>query len=126
GVADHVLRTRRPYWVRDYRAAPDIEHDPDFDRQTQAEGMVAVLGVPLMAADRVFGVLYAADREPRAFMQDEIALLSAYADHAAVALENARLYDQARRAVDEVKAAHAVIEANVHTLEHSAAIQEAL
>lgn len=126
GVADHVLRTHKPYWVRDYRSADDIKHDPDFDRVTRAEGMVAVLGIPLMAADRVFGVLYAADREPRAFMQDEIALLSAYADHAAVALENARLYDQARRAVGEVEAAHAVIEANVHTLEHSAAIQEAL
>lgn len=126
GVASHVVQTRRPYWVRDYRAATDIEHDIDFDRQTQAEGMVAVLGVPLTAGNRVFGVLYAADREPRAFMQEEIALLSAYADHAAVALENARLYDQARRALDEVTAAHAVIEANVHTLEHSAAIQEAL
>ena len=126
GVAGHVVQTRRPYWVRDYRAADDIQHDADFDRQTQAEGMVAVLGVPLAAGDRVFGVLYAADREPRAFMQEDIALLSAFADHAAVALENARLYDQARRALDDVTAAHAVIEANVHTLEHSAAIQESL
>lgn len=53
------------------------------------------LGVPLVVKDHVIGVLTLVHREPH-FYQDDIANLAlAFAQNAAVAIENARLYEQA-------------------------------
>lgn len=94
GIAGRVARTRAPYWESDYLASTEIVHDPVVDRAIEAEGIVSMLGVPLIAGDRFLGTLIAANREERPFVRDDVALLSAFGDHAAVALENARLYDE--------------------------------
>ena len=44
---------------------------------------------------------------------EDIALLTAFGHHAAVALENSRLYDESRRALQELREAYATIEAAV-------------
>lgn len=49
------------------------------------------------------GALFAADRSERSFQADEIALLIAFADHAVVALDNARLYEAGRTALRELR-----------------------
>jgi GAF domain-containing protein/sugar diacid utilization regulator len=126
GVAGRVLDTRAPYWVANYPRADEIAHSSDFDRTFVEEGLVALLGVPLVAANRVFGVLYAANRVERPFPREEVALLSAFADHAAVALENARLYDESRQALQHLEEAYSTIEGQVEVMERSAAVHEAL
>jgi PAS domain S-box-containing protein len=57
----------------------------------------AVLAVPLRVKGRVIGVLAAGDALGRHFSADEVRLAEALADHAAVALENARLYTEAEQ-----------------------------
>lgn len=126
GVAGHAIRSRTPYWVANYRASEEIVHDASFDDVLSHEGLIALLGVPLIANDRVLGVLYAANREERPFAPEEVALLSAFADHAAVALENARLYDQRSRALSELTGAYSTIASHVEVMERSAAVHEAL
>jgi transcriptional regulator with GAF, ATPase, and Fis domain len=66
-----------------------------------------MLGVPLVAGDRFLGTLIAANREERPFARDDVTLLRAFGDHAAVALENARLYDESRRALHALETAFA-------------------
>jgi signal transduction histidine kinase len=64
----------------------------------------SVLAVPLLSHERVIGVLALGDREGRQFRQEEILLAQGFAEQAALALENARLYAEARdanRAKDE-------------------------
>ncbi|MFF3448520.1 helix-turn-helix domain-containing protein [Streptomyces sp. NPDC002667] len=126
GLGGKVLASLRPHWVRHYAATTRIDHDPDFDRLVADEGLVALLGVPLVVRGRAVGALFAADRSQRAFHADEIALLRAFADHAAVALDNARLYEASRSALAELRVAYGKIEDHVAVVERAQAIHEAL
>ncbi|HEY3483252.1 MAG TPA: GAF domain-containing protein, partial [Streptomyces sp.] len=119
GLGGKVLASRSPHWVRDYAGATLIEHDADFDRLVTTEKLVALLGVPLVIRGEAVGALFAADRAERAFQADEIALLNAFADHAAVAIDNARLYEASRTALRELRVAY-------RKIERSQAIHEAL
>ncbi len=126
GLGGKVLATRSPHWVRNYAASTLIDHDPDFDRLAVTEALVALLGVPLVIRGEVVGALFAANRSERSFHAGEIALLSAFADHAAVALGNARLYEASRTALRELQIAYRKIEEHVAVMERAQAIHEAL
>lgn len=126
GVGGRVIATGAPAWVSNYLATRDVPHDPAFDDLVLPEGMVALLGVPLLVGSEVIGVLFAADRSERPFEHDEVALLSAFADHAAVALNNARLYDESRSALKELQAAYLTIERQVAQMERAQAVHESL
>ncbi|HEY3472252.1 MAG TPA: GAF domain-containing protein [Amycolatopsis sp.] len=119
GLGGKVLASRSPHWVRDYAASTLIEHDPAFDRLVTTEKLVALLGVPLVIRGEAVGALFAADRSERSFQADEIALLNAFADHAAVALDNARLYEESRTALRDLRVAY-------RKTERAQAIHEAL
>lgn len=126
GLGGKVLATRRPQWVRNYAASTHIDHDAGFDRLVGTEDLVALLGVPLVIRDEVVGALFAAYRSERSFHAGEIALLSAFADHAAVALDNARLYEKSRTALQELRVAYRKIEEHVAVVERAQATHEAL
>ncbi|MEU5260915.1 GAF domain-containing protein [Amycolatopsis sp. NPDC021455] len=119
GLGGKVLASKSPHWVRDYATSTLIQHDPDFDRLVVAEELGALLGVPLVVRGEAVGALFAADRSERSFQAEEIALLNAFADHAAVALDNARLYEASRAALRELRVAY-------RRIERAQAIHEAL
>jgi signal transduction histidine kinase len=52
------------------------------------------LGIPLIAKNKVIGMLSMSRAEPASFNQDEILLASTFAVQASIALDNARLYDK--------------------------------
>jgi hypothetical protein len=126
GLGGKVLASRSPQWVRNYATTTRIDHDPNFDRLAETEALVALLGVPLVIRGEAVGALFAADRAERSFQADEIALLSAFADHAAVALDNARLYEARRTALQELRVAYRQIEEHMAVMERAQAIHEAL
>jgi signal transduction histidine kinase/DNA-binding response OmpR family regulator/uncharacterized protein YigA (DUF484 family) len=59
------------------------------------------LGVPVMTADRVLGVIALASVRVRAFDEADVRLLSTLATSMGVALENARLFDETKRLLTE-------------------------
>jgi signal transduction histidine kinase/CheY-like chemotaxis protein len=61
------------------------------------------VGVPLMKEERVLGVLGVLGRIAHPFTDADHDLLDSFASQAAIALENARLYDTARRALETLK-----------------------
>ncbi len=67
-------------------------------------GAVAYLGLPVKIRETVLGVLTFTTGAPRRYSADELALLGSFADHAAIALDNARLYEEAQRALSDVRA----------------------
>jgi len=76
------------------------------------EGIHAVLSVPLVSKGRPLGVIRIYDSRIRRFKPREIELLQAFADQAAVAIENAALYEDLRDAYYEtVRALTIAIEA---------------
>jgi two-component system nitrate/nitrite sensor histidine kinase NarX len=69
----------------------------------QEEGLRMVVSVPLIAKDAVLGVLNLATRTPRAITPEERTLLAAIGQQAGVAVENARLYEQAEATAAEAE-----------------------
>jgi two-component system NtrC family sensor kinase len=100
GLTRLVLRARRPY------TAPDVLLDPRANLPAEREadlvslGDRAVLVVPLIVRDRVFGTLMIRDITGRRFEPAEIELAQAFADQAAIALDNAHLFEEAHAGRD--------------------------
>src|SRR3954452_3596830 len=63
----------------------------------------SILAVPVLARDRLEGALNVRTRRPRAFAEDEIALLTAIAGQVGQAIENAKLYERAQQRVSELE-----------------------
>ena len=81
-----------------YRTA-DIKRDPRFRGWWPAAHpqMGSFLGVPIVARDEVVGAFYLTDKEAaHDFSASDQALIEMLAPHAAVAMENARLYERSR------------------------------
>ena len=84
-------------------ATPNLLADPRFTfteemrARVERAGHRSVLAVPLRVGERVIGALGVGDQVGRRFGADEIRLAEAFADQAALALENARLYTETTR-----------------------------
>jgi hypothetical protein len=104
GLGGLVAQTAHPYASADYLTDPRFAHTSPIDDAVSAERMVGILGVPLMLGSKVIGVLFAADRQRREFTAEEVALLASLADHAAIAIDNAQLLEETRRANDTISA----------------------
>ncbi|MGO3136635.1 MAG: helix-turn-helix domain-containing protein, partial [Agrococcus casei] len=87
GLASVVVESRTAQWVADYSAYAAERHDADIDDAVSSEGLVALLGVPMLTSDDVLGVLFVANRAATHFSPEEVALLSAVADHASIILQ---------------------------------------
>ncbi|MGM7680351.1 helix-turn-helix domain-containing protein [Microbacterium sp. A94] len=101
GLASVAVHTQHPQWVEDYSTLTSVPHDPTIDAIMREEQLRSLLGAPLVVNGRVLGVLFAASRVPHAFRPDEVALLSAFAGHAALALHQAQLLRDATEATAE-------------------------
>lgn len=105
GMSWFVIESRKPFWSEEYGTAEHITHDPDLDQAMRGENLHATLGVPLVKGDEVLGVLFTSNRRPRPFLPEEVTLMNAFADSAAVALDNARTFatsEAARRDLEEL------------------------
>lgn len=119
GLGGLVAQTARPYASTDYRTDRRFRHTGAIDDGVAEEGLRGILGVPLRVGSQIIGVLFAADRTPREFTPDAIALLGSLADHAAVAIDSARLLEETRSALARLEAA------NETTRAHSEALRRA-
>ena len=109
GLLGLVAQTGEPYYTEDYHSDPRFLHQEFIDTAVEGEQIRAILGVPLTVEGKVIGALLAVHRTVRPFPPGEVSLLMSFAAHAAVALENAQLFEQLDRANRQVRAqAHAV------------------
>ncbi len=103
----------------------DAQADPEYTYGVmQVEPLRTVLGVPMLRADDLLGVIFIYRREVLPFTDSEISLMETFADQAAIAIENARLLTelQARtgdltRSVQELRALGEVSQALSSTLD---------
>ncbi|HEV7146923.1 MAG TPA: GAF domain-containing protein, partial [Pedococcus sp.] len=110
GLLGLVAQTGEPYFTEDYEADSRFVHRDFIDSAVQGENIRAILGVPLMVDGAVIGALLAVHRTVRRFPSSEVTLLMSFAAHAALALENARLFEQIDRANQQVRAQAAAVE----------------
>ena len=88
-VSGRVVKERRAIAVPDVTADPSYVY-PDLARH---EGLCSLLSVPMLCQERAIGVINSYTSAPHVFLPDEIGLLEAIANQAAVAIENTRLVE---------------------------------
>ncbi|WP_020577446.1 helix-turn-helix domain-containing protein [Actinopolymorpha alba] len=126
GLLGLVAQTGAPYFTDDYFADRRFLHRDYIDEAVAEEGIRAILGVPLLLGGRVLGALLAGNRSARPFPPGEVALLGSLAAHAAIALENARLFEETQAAVRDLDAANATIRAHSEAVELAASAHDRL
>lgn len=102
GVTGRVLERGEPFWTNDYASDPRIT--PAFADQVRAAGITSVLAVPVRLRDETVGVLCGFHGRPVQISSDDITLASDLAQVVAVAVANARLYEEARQREKEARA----------------------
>jgi PAS domain S-box-containing protein len=103
-----VLREGRPVIIDDVRG--DSPYALAYQRatgplfETALSEINCILVAPLALKDRVIGIMTVSHTEKGFYTQHHADLVMAIASHAAVAIENARLYEEAQRAARETEA----------------------
>jgi FOG: GAF domain len=105
GIAGWVVMSEQPISVS------DLQHDARFASEVaETTGYVprAILAVPVVGPRRLLGVIEVLDRDAaRPGAEHDMRLLSLFADQAAIAIENSRVFADLGRAVLEAVAAAA-------------------
>ena len=95
GLAGWVIQNRRPALVPDTsKDSRWLARTGDLERKT---GSKSALCVPLLARERLVGVLTLVHSIPKAFGKEHLELMRAIADQAGIAVLNARLYTESQR-----------------------------
>ncbi|GAB2808103.1 helix-turn-helix domain-containing protein [Streptomyces chlorus] len=126
GLGGLVAQTARPYVTDDYFRDDRFDHTLTIDTGVRDEGLVAILGVPLMLGHTVIGVLFAADRRARVFEREQIALLGSFAALAAAALDTANLLAETRSALAGLERANEIIQDRSGVIERASDIHDRL
>ena len=79
----------KPMWIEDATTNPAVQYPLEAKR----EGIASILGVPLIIRNKVIGALRVYTSEPRKFSDDEVRFLFGFAEQVALAIENARSYE---------------------------------
>lgn len=97
---DKVITRREPVIIPDIWEGPrglDLQKGPERDLYPAFGYAHSWLCAPLIAKDRIIGVLRLDHRDPAHFTEQHAALAMTMANQAAIAIENARLHDRERR-----------------------------
>jgi len=74
---------------------------PEWQKINGAEWVRSVIGVPLVINDKTIGFLNISHNEPNFFDEKHLMLLESLAHHASVAIQNARLIDDLKKALEK-------------------------
>jgi signal transduction histidine kinase/DNA-binding response OmpR family regulator len=118
GLTSKVILTRQPLLLHSakemdehgaaaYVTAPEGEQDPE-----------SYMGVPIIVGDKVLGVVDVQSYRPRAFNEGNIRLLSTLAANMGVAIENARLFNEAQTAKAAAEQANEAKSSFLATMSH--------
>ena len=99
GLSGHVVQSGQPLVIGDISAVPGMAH-----MRVRQEGFRSAAGFPLVSRDKVLGVLLVITRDYCEFSQQDIELFTSIGRQIGVAVENARLFGQAERRMQELEA----------------------
>lgn len=92
---------------------PDTRIDPNWVRTPNSDWMLSYAGAPVRSRGTLIGVINLIGRQPGAFSANQAPILQAFAAQAALALENAKRYQETLRNLDE---AHSLYQALTNLL----------
>lgn len=92
GLGGEVIETGEALLLKDLLQEEECR---ESRRAAQEEGIRSWLGIPLIAQDRVIGVMSVQSKAPEAFSSDQLHLFESIGKQAAVAIQNAHLFELA-------------------------------
>lgn len=98
GIVGYVTSAGKP------RIALDVGHDAVYFDNPDMPDTRSEMALPLKIGETIVGALDVQSTEASAFSEDDINVLSLLADQVSLAIENARLFDQARKSMAESEA----------------------
>lgn len=104
GMVGLAVRERQPVLTPNILTDPRVVLTPELRAAIENAQYHAVLAVPLVVQDRIVGALGIGDLAGRSFGAEDIEIVRAFADQAAIALENHQLYGDLREALAAVGA----------------------
>ncbi len=103
----------------------DMENHPLF-REMETNWKGAIIGIPLKIGERVVGVMNVSFPKPRQFSSLELSLLGFLGDQAAIAIENASLYERAESEKRNLSVIYAIGHQLTSSLEPDEILQRAI
>ncbi|MGB7876089.1 MAG: GAF domain-containing protein, partial [Anaerolineales bacterium] len=96
-------------WLRlgvSHQAAilPDVQLDPSFEKWDGSEFINSWMGVPMVVHDKLIGFINLDNREPNAFSEKDAIVTQTFANSAAVAIENAYLFEAEKKSREKAEA----------------------
>jgi PAS domain S-box-containing protein len=115
GYAARALHEGRPLLIPDARADEAIRYDGDIQ---EMQAVLSAAAAPLALHGRIIGVITLDNASRReAFTEDDLRILSAFADQAAVAIDSSRLLVELKRRADALQTIYEANRALAGTLD---------
>jgi len=105
-VSGRAIVDRTTIHLPDYQAAEAAQEYPHVRRDT---GIRTTIGMPLLREGIAIGAFTAYRTESRPFSEREIALLRSFAAQAAIAIENVRLFNETKEALEQQTATSEIL-----------------
>ena len=104
--ARYPLHSRRQVRAGEFAQFTDAWSDSDYLYKAVAKlgGYRAIIVIPMMREDELVGIFSLARPEPEPFTPGQIKLVQTFADQAAIAIENARLFNEVQARTKELAA----------------------
>ncbi len=103
-VAGLAFHEQRPVMTEDFLVDDRFDTTPEIEAFVRKAGIRAVIAAPLSSeGDGPLGVLSVVSREPGAYTDTEVELLTALATHASIAITNAHLMEELARSREDIE-----------------------
>jgi two-component system cell cycle response regulator len=90
GLSGHIINTGKPLYIEDIDVYEGVESIRFGDQQD----VRSILAVPMILRDKVIGMLSVQSYQARAYTPEDMYLLEMLSAHAAIALDNTRLFQE--------------------------------
>jgi putative nucleotidyltransferase with HDIG domain len=121
-IAGKAVKNGKSFIINDLQK----ERSYKFPQLAKEKGLRSLVTVPLVQKDKIIGALSIYNRKPGKYTDDDARLLSMFASQAAIAIENARLYEQAETSyLNTIRTLSNIIDAkDSHTYGHSERVMD--
>lgn len=103
-VTEWIVREKKPF----IREDTSLQREFDTDERLRRMGLHSHITVPLIYWDRVVGSFHLASKQPKAYGEQELTFLMSAAEWLAIAMENARFFQETHRLLEEQGVLHEV------------------